>query len=111
MNVFQAYRELRENVLQNYIPRRMTDETTIVGDRIPSVVEFHYERRHEIVTGLADYAEGKAKTKAAIAGLTSYARRKPAHFAAKVITRGVPYVGWALLVYDVVQLYQWYDEN
>ena len=111
MNVFQAYRELRENVRENYIPRRTTDESTLVVDGLVHLTEFHYERRDEIASGLADFAQDKAKTKAALGALSSYARRKPAHFAAKVITRGVPYVGWALLVYDVVQLYQWYDEN
>ena len=111
MNAFQAYRELRENVLQNYIPRRTTTETTMLVDELEYLVDFHVERRDDIIAGLGDFAKGKAQTKAALAAAKSYARRKPAHFAAKVITRGIPYVGWALLVYDVIQLYQWYDEN
>ena len=74
------------------------------------VFEYHYDRRDEIVEGVEEFVYDKMRMKALFQGAYAYARRRPAKFAAKVITRGVPYVGWALLFYDAYQLYEWYQK-
>jgi len=115
MNAYQLYRETKENLNSQYYPRAMTDPVndpflTRIESVSTGVVDYHYDRRHEIKAGIIDFTEDKARSKAAIAGAKSYARRKPAHLAAKILTRGIPYVGWALLAYDAVQLYRWYQD-
>jgi len=81
-------------------------ERNLVG----SVIDYHYQRRDEIYSGIGEFIEDKVRMKSLFQGAYLYARRRPGKFAAKVITRGIPYVGWALLAYDAIQLYQWYQD-
>ena len=109
-NIYQYFRQTRENYEDNYLPRVIQDETNSHVEMVEDVSRYHYERRDDILESLGEYLPDKAKTKMLFGAARTYARRKPGHLAAKVVTRGIPYVGWALLVYDVIQLYQWYQD-
>jgi hypothetical protein len=110
MNAYQLFRETREDYVENFIPRLTTDEMTPFHESFIDVGVYHYDRRDEIVSGVTDFVIDKARSKVIFTAAYTYARRNPRKFAAKVLTRGIPYVGWALLAYDAIQLYQWYQE-
>ena len=75
-----------------------------------NIIEYHYERRDEIASGIEEFVVDKARMKILFQAGYTYARRNPGKLAAKALTRGIPYVGWALLAYDAIQLYQWYQD-
>ena len=82
----------------------------MLADVSTEAVLYHYDRRDEIVSGVEEFITDKARMKILFQAGYTYARRNPGKFAAKALTRGIPYVGWALLAYDAIQLYQWYQD-
>ena len=110
MNAYQWFRETREDYVDNFLPRVSQDEMSPFLAGYTESAVYHYDRRHDIYDGLVSWAPDKAKTKLLVTAATTYARRQPGRLAAKVITRSIPYVGWALLFYDAYQLYQWYQD-
>ena len=95
---------------ENLIPRLTTDEMTPFHEALTDAGVYHYDRRDEIVSGVTQFVTDKAQMKVLFQAAYTYARRNPGKLAAKALTRGIPYVGWALLAYDAIQLYQWYQD-
>lgn len=110
MNAYQLYRITKENYFNNFYPRFSTDETTPVTQGLTEGARYHYDRRDDIVDALVNYIPSKAQTKFVLTAGMTYARRRPAHLAARFLTRSIPFIGWGLLAYDVYQLYHWYDD-
>lgn len=110
MNVYQLYRITKENYWSNYHPRNASDEMTPFHEGMSEGARYHYDRRDDIVDAFVNYIPSKAQTKFVLTAGMTYARRRPAHLAARFLTRSIPFIGWGLLAYDVYQFYHWYDD-
>ncbi len=104
--VIRRFFERQNDYVHNPTPGISPQLSPVLQD----VFDYHYDRKGEIVEGTRDFVEDKLRTKLLFGAATQYAKRYPGRLAAKVITRGIPYVGWTLLAYDAIQLYQWYQE-
>ena len=91
-------------------PAFRPDEMNPASEAFEGVAIYHLDRSDEIISGVSDWIDGKIRTKALFYGLTQYASRHPEKFAGRVVTRGIPYLGWALLAYDAIELYRWYQD-
>ena len=67
----------------------------------PAVSETFVERT---VGDVADYAQERLAKEVIFGALAYYARKKPAHLAARAIGYSLPFVGWGLFAYEVYDL-------